>query len=192
MAESVLIAYSSVDGQTLRICRRIETLVAALGQVVTLHDLDAAGPILPTRFHRVLVAASIRYGHHRPQVLAFAQRWAAELARRPNAFISVNVVARKPGKDQASSNPYMQKFVRTSPWKPQLTQVFGGRIEYPRLKPLDRLVIRCIMGLTGGPTDPNGTFEFTDWRAVDDFARRFAYLPPPGGLPPVVPVVAEL
>jgi menaquinone-dependent protoporphyrinogen IX oxidase len=32
------------------------------------------------------------------------------------------------------------------------------------------------MKLTGGPTDPRGTFEFTDWDRVDAFALRIAEL----------------
>jgi hypothetical protein len=30
------------------------------------------------------------------------------------------------------------------------------------------------MLLTRGPTDPEGTFEFTDWRQVEEFARAIS------------------
>lgn len=33
-------------------------------------------------------------------------------------------------------------------------------------------MIRFIMWITRGPTDPSTVIEYTDWRAVDAFARE--------------------
>ena len=93
---------------------------------------------------------------------------------RPNAFFTVNVVARKPEKNQPDTNPYMLKFLRLVPWKPRRLGVFAGKIDYPKLGPLDRTIIRFIMWITKGPTDNSGTFEFTDWSQVDAFAQVIA------------------
>jgi len=38
----------------------------------------------------------------------------------------------------------------------------------------DRTAIRFIMWITKGPTDPTGTFEFTDWRRVEAFGESLA------------------
>ena len=35
-------------------------------------------------------------------------------------------------------------------------------------------MIRFIMWMTKGPTDPTGTFEFTDWDAVESFGRKIS------------------
>ena len=51
-------------------------------------------------------------------------------------------------------------------------EVFGGKIEYPRYGFLDRNMIRLIMWITGGPTDPRSVTDFTDWAQVEAFARR--------------------
>jgi len=37
---------------------------------------------------------------------------------------------------------------------------------------MDRNIIRFIMWLTKGPTDPNTKVEFTDWQKVDEFAQQ--------------------
>lgn len=176
VAESVLIAYSTVDGHTLHICQRMATVLQALGHRTTLHNIDAGGAIDPGRYARVVVGASIRYGSHRHAVEAFVRRHLEALRSRPNAFFSVNVVARKPGKDRADTNPYVRAFLRRVPWQPQCVDVFAGRLDYPRINPLDRWMIRLIMWITHGPTDPSGTYEFTDWDRVDDFARGVAGL----------------
>ena len=54
--------------------------------------------------------------------------------------------------------------------------VFAGKIVYPALGPVDRTMIRFIMWMTKGPTDPTGTYEFTDWDKVEEFGRRVAEL----------------
>jgi menaquinone-dependent protoporphyrinogen oxidase len=54
--------------------------------------------------------------------------------------------------------------------------VFGGKLNYPAYGVLDRLMIRLIMKITGGPTDPATVVVFTDWEQVDDFARVIAGL----------------
>lgn len=126
----------------------------------------------------VVLGASIRYGHHKPELEAFIARHQALLERLPNALFSVNVVARKPGKDLPEGNPYLQKLLRRITWRPQRLAVFAGRIDYPSLGPLDRTMIRLIMWMTKGPTDPNGVFEFTDWGRVDAFGDKLAALLP--------------
>ena len=35
-------------------------------------------------------------------------------------------------------------------------------------------MIRFIMWMGKGPTDPTGTFEFTDWDSVEQFGRELA------------------
>ena len=35
-------------------------------------------------------------------------------------------------------------------------------------------MIRFILWMTKGPTDPTLTIEFTDWDKVDEFGRRIA------------------
>ncbi len=37
-------------------------------------------------------------------------------------------------------------------------------------------MIRLIMWLTKGPTDPAGTYDFTDYKEVDAFGRQFTQL----------------
>ena len=102
----------------------------------------------------------------------------AALESKPNALFSVNVVARKPGKDVPEGNPYLQKFLRTIAWKPQRLAVFAGRIDYPSLGPVDRTMIRFIMWMTNGPTDPKAVVEFTDWSRVEAFGADVAKMAP--------------
>jgi menaquinone-dependent protoporphyrinogen oxidase len=170
----ILMIYSSTDGHTLKICRRLKSLLEAARHEVDLVAITEVGALEPSSFDRVVIGASIRYGHHGRAVIDFIERNLNWLQSRPSAFFSVNLVARKPNKRSPVSNPYVRKFLRKIDWKPTRIAVFAGKLDYPRYSVLDRWMIRLIMGITGGPTDPESVVEFTDWQQVDAFGHELA------------------
>lgn len=184
MTHHTLLIYSTVDGHTRHICERMKFVMTALGQNVTLVPLDQAHSLNLDKFERIVIGASIRYGKHRPQVAEFIVKNQALLARKANALFSVNVVARKPEKNQPHTNPYMVKLLKQLGWKPQLAGVFAGRLNYPALGFVDKQMIRFIMLITKGPTDITQAFEFTDWAAVEAFAHQVCALPLPSPTKP--------
>ena len=172
----VLIFYSTTDGHTIEICKRLTSVIEQGGDSVEIADL-ASGPSLDGReFDKIVIGASIRYGKHQKTVYEFIRNHKETLERYPNALFSVNVVARKPEKNTPETNPYLQKFLKQIDWEPQNLGVFAGRIAYPELGPFDRTMIRFILWMGKGPTDPTGTYEFTDWDKVDEFGRMVAAL----------------
>ncbi|KAA8997257.1 menaquinone-dependent protoporphyrinogen IX dehydrogenase [Affinibrenneria salicis] len=170
-----LILYSSREGQTRAIASRIAgTLAETLEcDVVDLHQADGCDL---SRYERVLIGASIRYGHFDPVLDKFIQRRLAELSRMPAAFFSVNLTARKPEKRTPETNAYTRKFLQRSPWRPALCGVFAGALRYPRYRWFDRIMIQLIMHMTGGETDSSKEVEYTDWRQVDAFAFEWRHL----------------
>ncbi|HKB54184.1 MAG TPA: menaquinone-dependent protoporphyrinogen IX dehydrogenase [Ramlibacter sp.] len=170
----ILILYSTTDGHTLKICHCLQQVIEAEGHRVTLACIDDDPHVNIAPYDKVVVGARIRYGKHTPQVFDFARIRRLELEAKPNAFFTVNVVARKPGKNSPQTNPYMRKFLAHSAWRPKMLAVFAGRINYVKYDFWDRQVIRFIMWLTKGPTDPATDVEFTDWAQVDEFGRAVA------------------
>jgi len=168
---SVLILYSTTDGHTVTICERMRTVIEAGGHRVTLANIDGETPADLDGYDKVVIGASIRYGKHRPVVARFIREHLQFLESRPNALFSVNIVARKPNKNEPQTNPYMKKFLRRISWQPQHMAVFAGKLNYPIYGFLDRQMIRLIMVITRGPTDPTAVVEFTDWNKVEEFAR---------------------
>jgi menaquinone-dependent protoporphyrinogen oxidase len=172
----ILLLYSTTDGHTIEICKRIQSVIEQSGAEVALRDLKDEPDLGPDTFDKIVIGASIRYGKHQPLVTNFIKRNQAVLEAHPNAFFSVNVVARKPEKNTPETNPYLKKFLKRIDWQPQELGVFAGRLEYPSLGFFDKTMIRFIMWMTKGPTDPTGTFEFTDWNKVEEFGRMIARL----------------
>jgi len=172
----VAIFFSTTDGHTIEICKRIQNIVEERDCSVELIDLKTKPTLDADAFDKVVIGASIRYGKHQPVVYDFIRDNQAALEKLPNALFSVNVVARKPEKNTPQTNPYLQKFLRQIDWQPQNLAVFAGKIDYPRYGFVDKQMIRFIMWMTKGPTDPNAVIEFTDWDKVDEFGRMVAGL----------------
>ena len=168
---SILIIYSTTDGHTLKICSRLQHILESGDNQVTLTPVGEASALDLNPFDKIVIGASIRYGKHSPAIYTFIKENNRLLESKPNAFFSVNVVARKPDKNQPDTNPYLKKFLKQIAWKPKTLAVFAGKIDYQQYSVLDRTMIRLIMWMTRGPTDPDTNIEFTDWRQVEAFGR---------------------
>ncbi len=171
-----LILYSTTDGHTPRICQRLASVIEQQGQAVTVAPLAEGETLSLDGFDKIVIGASIRYGKHQVEVTQFIARHQGLLQSKPSAFFSVNIVARKPEKNQPHTNPYLIKFLRQISWKPALLDVFAGKLDYPRYRFVDRTMIRFIMLMTKGPTDPTLVIEFTDWQRVEAFAQKISAL----------------
>lgn len=180
-----LLLYSSVYGLSRRICERLQGHLAEQGHTAEVTPLAGCTADL-LAYDALVIGASIRQGKHNPAVLDFIRRHQAALEARPNAFFSVNLVARKPTKNTPETNPYLQRFLANCPWKPQLLGVFAGELDYARYGSFDRHAVRFIMWLNKGPTDLKTKVEFTNWDEVARFAGRVGALVPapmPGAAP---------
>ena len=173
---SILIIYSTTDGHTLKICQRLQRVIEQQKHHVTLESIDDASAADLKPFDKIVIAASIRYGRHRPAVYAFIKNNRETLDGKANAFFSVSIVARKSGKNKPETNPYMKKFLKSTPWQPKELAVFAGKLDYPRYSFWDRNIIRLIMWMTKGPTQPDTVIEFTDWSEVETFAQRVSIM----------------
>ena len=166
----ILIVYATTDGHTRKICERLQKVIEQQQSQVQLLRIDEAHPDL-TLYDKIVVGASIRYGKHSKQIYDFIKQHQQLLDSKPNAFFSVNVVARKAEKNQPDTNPYLKKFLSQIAWQPKQLAVFAGNLDYPGCRYLDRQMIRLIMWMTKGPTAPDTVVDYTDWDKVEVFGR---------------------
>lgn len=168
----ILFLYFTREGQTRRICDCMAEALRAQGRTVALLSLDDPQAAEALRHSgRVVLGASIHYGRLPASLYSFIEKNRTELEARPSAFFCVNLTARKAGKNTPEGSAYMRRFLKKTSWRPQKLAVFPGALLYTRYTWYDRLVIRFIMGITGGPTDPTRDVEFTDWDEIRYFAR---------------------
>jgi len=165
----ILMIYSTTDGHTRSICEHIKKLLTAQSHIVTLVSVEDSSTLNIDRYEKLVIGASIRYGKHSKNIYQFIKMNLKTLQNKPGAFFSVNLVARKPGKNSPDTNPYFRKFINEIPWKPDRVAVFAGKLNYPIYSFVDKQVIRLIMWITKGPTHPDTVKEYTDWQQVESF-----------------------
>ena len=167
----ILIIYSSTDGHTKTICKRISNFLDDKNETKII-PLDEATKIDLSMFNKIIIGASVRYGKHSEKLYKFITLNKNLLDQKQSFFFSVNVVARKLEKNTPETNPYIKKFLKISNWRPRKIGVFAGRVDYPNYGFFDKYIIKFIMFLTNGPTDTTQSYEFTDWSKVDEFAKN--------------------
>ncbi len=171
-----LILFSTRDGQTREIAAFIASELKEQGIYTDLVNLNRTDVVDWSLYDRVVIGASIRYGHYHPALERFVKKHLQALASLPGAFFSVNLVARKAEKRTPQTNSYTRKFLLNSPWQPTLSAVFAGALRYPHYRWYDRIMIQLIMKMTGGETDTRKEVVYTDWQQVAGFAREIAQL----------------
>ncbi len=174
----MLLFYATRDGQSRQIATKISVRLGERGIEARPRDLAEGAPAAGELSAASLVAlvASVRYGRHLKEAEQFMALYDTLASPPPLALASVNLTARKPGKDTADGNAYLRKWIARHHRKPALATAIAGRLDYPRYTWLDRQMIRLIMKMTGGPTDPQARVEYTSWDAVDRFASAIADL----------------
>jgi len=113
-----------VDGQSRRIAERIAGRLMERGIPALPHDWRR-----PCRLRKSWRRcgwwrswAAVRYGRHLPEAEHFLAIYRALRAPPPLVLLSVNLTARKPGKDTAQGNVYLRKSIagtglrRLLPW----------------------------------------------------------------------------
>src|SRR5512139_319614 len=170
---NILLLYSTNYGLSKKICETLQASLRARGQQAEVQPLVGYAAD-PKSFDSVVIGASIKHGKHHPSVLQFIRAHQPLLEAKPCALFSVNLVARKPAKNTPQTNPYLRRFLARCPWKPKLTGVFAGELDYSRYGPVDKHMMRFVMWINKGPTDFSTKVQFTDWDEVERFAGKVA------------------
>jgi len=171
MKVKTAILYSSVDGQTLKICNRLRDVFLENDQNVELFAINDFDEDI-TNYDRLIIGASIRYGVHNKKIIDFINTNKKQLDSIKTAFFSVNLVARKPEKSTPETNPYVIKFFKTIDWTPTVVEVFAGKLDYKKYPFFDRIMIQFIMWMTKGPTNTSAEIEYTNWDSVTEFGAQ--------------------
>lgn len=173
----IAIYFASHDGQTRKIVGHLAEHLGARGVGVTTTELSAAtSPAIDAEADIVLLVAAIRYGFHLPAARRFLARLRTEVADTRIAVVSVNLTARKPGRQTAEGNVYLRNWLKRTGLRPALAAAVAGRLDYPAYRWFDRMMIQAIMTISGGPTDPMTAIEYTDWAEVENLSQKLATL----------------
>ena len=172
---TILILYATTEGQTARISERMAQTLRAQGHNAKSCPVETAEQnIAAAKYDAVIIGASIHYGRHPRRLYSWVRDHRVILDGRPNAFFSVSLSAGGPGAKPEAAKQYLDKFLTQVNWRPQQTAKFAGALQFSKYGAFKRLLMIIFVGLAGGDTDTSRDYEYTDWKAVDQFAKAFA------------------
>jgi menaquinone-dependent protoporphyrinogen oxidase len=181
-APRVLVVHFSQSGQTTKIARRIAATLRDSGLEATLAEGAYPGIAHEIAAHdAVVIGAAVRYGRHARQAEELVRRHASRLSALPCALFSVSLSAAGNEKQRGDAQRVLEEFLARTGWSPRHTATIAGALRYRRYGLFLRWMMRFMAKRAGHATDVSRDYEYTDWGAVDRFARRVAngvWLPP--------------
>ena len=172
----IIVLYGSFDGQARRISERIAEVIGRAGHKVEVVPVMAEG--IGERIAAagaVIVGGAVRYGHHQEALERAVRDNRQAIAVRPNAFFSVCMSAAGPNAKPATAWGYIDEFITRTGWQPGRIASFAGALAWSRYNPFIKLMMRIIVRMAGGDTDPSRDYESPAWSAVERFAAEFEY-----------------
>lgn len=170
----VLILHASHYGQTASIAQRIAQTLRGEGHIPVLVDSAQVLATQVTACDAVVIGSPIRFGRHDAALQRVVHENAGELNRMPNGFFSVSLSASRPGKTMRDAQRCVDEFVSATGFQPRICALFGGALAYTRYPFWLRWLMRFVSGRQGGSVDTTRDHEYTDWSAVEAFARELA------------------
>ena len=170
----VLVLYASKHGHTEKVAARVAAAAEAAGAVAHLRCV-AGSPeeVAPGDYDLVIVGASIHAGRHQREIVDWAVAHHTALALVPSALFTVCLTAAEETDEaRATTRRYLDEFVEATGWTPWKTVTLAGALQYREYGFATRLLIRRLMRRAGRPTDAAHDYDYTDWDAVERFARE--------------------
>jgi menaquinone-dependent protoporphyrinogen oxidase len=177
----VLVLYASTHGHTAKIADRIATVLGTAGIAVRARRIggEATERLDLGELDGVVVGASVHTGHHQRAIVDWITEHHTSLTMRPSAFFSVSLTAADDTDEaRATTRSLIDDVLDASGWIPTTTASFAGALQFREYglptRVVMRLIARRIEHQTGTAVDVHEDTDYTDWDAVDAFARSFA------------------
>lgn len=170
---TVLIAYGTIEGQTGKIAKFVETTVLGAGEDTVLFDTaDRVGEVSFDGIDKVILAASVHETRHPKPFEVFVSGSHEELAQRKTLLLSVSLNAAFDDGQEAAQSYADEMKLRTG-LKPDGEFLVAGAIRNESYDYYASQVLRHVV-LRGRKFDPSiRDYEFTDWDALASRVTAF-------------------
>ena len=170
----VLLVYATTHGHTAKIAARIAETLEQEGASVDVLDVESAAEAEPGDYNAVVVGGSVHAGHHQRPLVDWVKRHSDTLAGVDSAFFSVSLSAAEDTEESREANrKYVGDFLAETAWTPRSAMSFAGALQYREYDFVTRLLMRLLMRRGHHPTDASRDYDYTDWEAVERFAREW-------------------
>ncbi|QGU04236.1 flavodoxin domain-containing protein [Corynebacterium comes] len=162
----VLIAYSSWNGSTAEIARRIGAVLTRDGITVDVTPVREARD--PAHYDAVVMGSAVHNQAWSPEAAEFVHRHATALSQHPVWLFSVGMTGGLPRfLRRAARSAQGRRIVDalSSDITPREHRVFSGVCRPEHLPRMSRVFLRLVGGHFG---------DYRDWSAIEDWARHIA------------------
>jgi menaquinone-dependent protoporphyrinogen oxidase len=171
-----LIVFGTTEGHTREIGQFAAGVLREAGHTATIEEATGEGAqVRIAPYDGVILAGSLHVGRFQAGLVRFAQAHAAELNRKPSAFIAVSLSAAGVNPDDWEGlDQCLQRFQHETGWTPRVLLNAAGAIRYSQYDFFKRLAIQHIAARRGQKTVTSRDYDLTDYDAVRAFVLSFA------------------
>ena len=168
-----LIIYESIEGQTRKIARYIESEIRKAGHSVGMFNAECkTAPLSFEGVERVILVAPVHERRHPPNFEVLVSASQEDLRNRPTLMISVSLKAAFPeGLDEAKD--YLIEMEMRTGFTPTSELLVAGAVRTSSYDYFESQIIRNVV-LRDQEIDLDGGIrEFTDWGEVATKVKNF-------------------
>jgi len=179
-ATRVLVLFASTHGHTAKVADRLGDVLRAEGLAARVRPLGKDAIRLDlSEFDAYILAGSVHAGQHQHELMEWASEHRAALNDHPSAFVSVSLTAAD-DTDEARTTvkDMIDDVLDKTGWTPTTTFPVAGAFQFEEYnlptRVVMRLIARRVENHTGEKVDVHHDTDYTDWPAVEAFAKDFA------------------
>ena len=170
MSSRILVVYQTSEGQTAKIAERIAETLRERGNDVDVRDVEHAPT--PDGYDGVVVGDSIHAVKHSRPLTRYVGANVDALNAKPSALFQVCLASANPDEEHtAAAHELVVDLTERTGLDPDAVGMFAGALVYTQYGWFKRRVMRAISRREGGDTDMTHDYDYTDWSAVEQFAR---------------------
>ena len=172
--KKIAILYESGEGHTAAVVERMGAIFEEAECAVTKVRCKANSVPALEEADGIIIGGSIHAGGHNKKLVRFVTEHRDLISAKPNAFFLVCLTANYDTPEKkAEVDGYLKDFETRTGLTPGVSQAFAGAILYTKYNFVIRAIMKSIAKKEGGDTDTSQDHIYTDWQAVETFARDF-------------------
>lgn len=176
MAETrALVVYATSEGHSALVAERI---AEALRKTIDVVDLRLAAQVPdPSAYDAVVAGGPVHAAHHDKALVHWLETYAQEVNAKPSGLFQVSLTSTNDDETHTrEARDLLVGLEEKTGFDPDVVGMFAGAVLYTRYGWFKRRLMRHIVAKEGGDTDITQDYDYTDWDAVERFARDFGAL----------------
>ncbi|MBD3374202.1 hypothetical protein GF406_04135 [candidate division KSB1 bacterium] len=166
---NILVTYSSGYGSTREVSETIAEVLNSESnfnvQVLSVDDVESL-----SSFDAVIIGGSVRADKPLANIRDFFARFRNELLQIKLALFVVCLSANNEEGREKVKRDYVQPLLEKYPTiKPISMEAFGGKIDFDRLNPVMKSLMKKVLEKTGLPS--TGSIDTRDWPFITSWAK---------------------